>query len=61
MSDAVNIAQREKLVDDALDIRKNCEEHRSSLSACECPFSVGGVCALHYGYPDQWPDMEWGK
>lgn len=54
---AVDIAERENLLANALHIRDYCAEHRQTMHRCDCPFEADGVCALHYGWPDGWPDL----
>lgn len=57
-SNAVNIERREKLLAEAMDLRDYCAEHRQTMHRCDCPFNVGGVCGLHFNYPDGWPDLK---
>ena len=57
MSSPINIARQEELIKEAMDLRKNCILCRQTKHRCPCPFGTTGVCALHYGHPDQWPDM----
>ena len=56
-NEPVNIELREKLLTDAMNIRDYCSEHRETMHVCGCPFNVDGCCALHYNYPDSWPDL----
>lgn len=57
-NESVNIEQRERLLDEAMEIRDYCSEHRETMHVCGCPFNVGGVCGLHFNYPDGWPDLK---